>query len=507
MGALESHRHSHRDSKMSNYRLDHCHQKRVDLQHLRDELERYLSDENLNRDPVFQELVLSDPDGWIPFDKLLECHKIKRIGAYDEDIRACLKGSDKLEAMGEGDDAACLRRVHPYVMSNDVRRTCDLPSCPEPSTRATTVAQSRYTATQGRISESTYTPAMHHHQPNNWNPPGCRSVVSTERSYAQHTEGPESCNRAYGRKGGREKGGHMVDGPKGGKKGAYAAGDAQSRAGRCTEGGESCGGDEIYKGKNSKGGGGHAGRENDGVRDKRAANAGAAEYAQPSGQDGNGKSGFEGFVAYEHKNEKNTYYAHNTAAHLPVELESQEINYGGAQQGEYGYHGNEWKEETATNKWKEEKAANNWKEEKAANNWKEEKATNNWKEEKATNNWTQVKQYGEETTRNFQQQQKESSNYLKAPEKNCAQPASVASTTEELEQEQYDQYDYDAEPHSLVVGKTYTARGAWNQYGEEGEDYLIIKEGECVKLLQMTEGWADCESKNGRGYYPPDYLE
>eukprot|EP00397_Hematodinium_sp_SG-2012_P049590 GEMP01057241.1.p1 GENE.GEMP01057241.1~~GEMP01057241.1.p1 ORF type:complete len:468 (+),score=135.13 GEMP01057241.1:75-1478(+) len=145
--ALDDHRSGRMVFRNRTFRLEHCHPKRVDIHALREQIEYAFSDENLARDPLFQELITKDHAGWIHFDDLQQCHKIKRLGAYDEDVQLAMKSSDVVEVCDNH-----LRRCAPFVLDGhaDCRRMCTLEEgrCPEPSelrsTRPSLARNSRF---------------------------------------------------------------------------------------------------------------------------------------------------------------------------------------------------------------------------------------------------------------------------------------------------------------------------------------------------------------------------
>ena len=64
---------------------------------IKEQIEYYLSDENLKRDSFFHEKISEDSDGYIDLDFLLKCNKIKKAGWTKEEIKEAIKLSDKIE--------------------------------------------------------------------------------------------------------------------------------------------------------------------------------------------------------------------------------------------------------------------------------------------------------------------------------------------------------------------------------------------------------------------------
>lgn len=78
---------------------------------LRSTLEYYLSNDNLQKDQYFAELVRSEEDGFIPIKHFLVCPKIRRLRAGRLDIRKAVEESDVLAMNDKGD---MVRRLKPY---------------------------------------------------------------------------------------------------------------------------------------------------------------------------------------------------------------------------------------------------------------------------------------------------------------------------------------------------------------------------------------------------------
>jgi len=64
---------------------------------IKEQIEYYLSDTNLEHDSFFHNKISQDPNGYLDLDILLKCNKIKNAGWTIEDIKAGIKLSDKIE--------------------------------------------------------------------------------------------------------------------------------------------------------------------------------------------------------------------------------------------------------------------------------------------------------------------------------------------------------------------------------------------------------------------------
>ena len=62
-----------------------------------EQIEYYLSDENLKVDSFFHQKISEDSNGYIDLNFLLKCNKCKKAGWTIDDLKEALKSSDKLE--------------------------------------------------------------------------------------------------------------------------------------------------------------------------------------------------------------------------------------------------------------------------------------------------------------------------------------------------------------------------------------------------------------------------
>lgn len=69
---------------------------------LRQQVEYYMSDKNLEKDGFFYEKVLNDDGGYIDLDLILNCNKIKALNATKDSIGAAIKNSTEVELSAEG---------------------------------------------------------------------------------------------------------------------------------------------------------------------------------------------------------------------------------------------------------------------------------------------------------------------------------------------------------------------------------------------------------------------
>ena len=64
---------------------------------IKEQVEYYLSDENLKNDSFFHQKISEDANGYIELDFLLKCNKIKKAGWKKEELVEGIKLSDKIE--------------------------------------------------------------------------------------------------------------------------------------------------------------------------------------------------------------------------------------------------------------------------------------------------------------------------------------------------------------------------------------------------------------------------
>ena len=74
-------------------------QKKEDLKNIeiKEQIEYYLSDQNLEKDSFFHQKISEDPNGYIELDFILKCNKCKKAGWTKDEIKEAIKTSDKLE--------------------------------------------------------------------------------------------------------------------------------------------------------------------------------------------------------------------------------------------------------------------------------------------------------------------------------------------------------------------------------------------------------------------------
>jgi len=76
------------------------------LSEIQKQVEYYLSDENLKRDEFFYNIIKESPNATVPVDTLLNCNKLKKLGATKENVVEALAKSDKLKIV----DASGVKR-------------------------------------------------------------------------------------------------------------------------------------------------------------------------------------------------------------------------------------------------------------------------------------------------------------------------------------------------------------------------------------------------------------
>ena len=67
------------------------------IEEIKEQMEYYMSDENLKRDSFFHQKISEDSNGYLDLDYLLKCNKCKKAGWAKEDLKEAIKISDKLE--------------------------------------------------------------------------------------------------------------------------------------------------------------------------------------------------------------------------------------------------------------------------------------------------------------------------------------------------------------------------------------------------------------------------
>ena len=71
---------------------------------IKEQIEYYLSDENLKHDSFFHQKISADPNGYLYLDELLKCNKIKKAGWTKEDLRGGIEQSTLIELDKETKD-------------------------------------------------------------------------------------------------------------------------------------------------------------------------------------------------------------------------------------------------------------------------------------------------------------------------------------------------------------------------------------------------------------------
>ena len=69
---------------------------------IKEQIEYYLSDKNLEKDSFFHQKISEDPNGYLDLDLLLKCNKIKNAGWTIDEIKEGIKLSENIELDGEG---------------------------------------------------------------------------------------------------------------------------------------------------------------------------------------------------------------------------------------------------------------------------------------------------------------------------------------------------------------------------------------------------------------------
>ena len=69
---------------------------------IKEQIEYYLSDKNLQNDSFFHNKISEDPNGYLDLDLLLKCNKIKNAGWTIDEIKEGIKLSESIELDVEG---------------------------------------------------------------------------------------------------------------------------------------------------------------------------------------------------------------------------------------------------------------------------------------------------------------------------------------------------------------------------------------------------------------------
>ena len=67
------------------------------LNDIKNQMEYYLSDENLKKDQFFHQKITSDSEGYIDLDYFLKCNKVKNAGWTKEELKEGINESKELE--------------------------------------------------------------------------------------------------------------------------------------------------------------------------------------------------------------------------------------------------------------------------------------------------------------------------------------------------------------------------------------------------------------------------
>ena len=91
-----------------------------DMAALKKQIEYYLSDANLKHDKFFHTKISENAEGWLAFEHILACNKVKVLTTKNDDIVTALKESAELETNENGD---AVRRKSPLpAFEGEVKR-------------------------------------------------------------------------------------------------------------------------------------------------------------------------------------------------------------------------------------------------------------------------------------------------------------------------------------------------------------------------------------------------
>lgn len=64
---------------------------------VRQQVEYYFSDKNLERDAFFHNKISSDKEGWVDLDLIMNCNKIKELTTDPEEVTKACQDSTEVE--------------------------------------------------------------------------------------------------------------------------------------------------------------------------------------------------------------------------------------------------------------------------------------------------------------------------------------------------------------------------------------------------------------------------
>ena len=67
------------------------------MKNIREQIEYYLSDENLSRDKFFREQIMTYKEGWVLISYFLNCNKIKLMNTTVTEVAEAIADSTKVE--------------------------------------------------------------------------------------------------------------------------------------------------------------------------------------------------------------------------------------------------------------------------------------------------------------------------------------------------------------------------------------------------------------------------
>lgn len=107
-------------------------QKQADIRNLDQEaikrqIEYYFSDENLSHDKFFNELITSDEHGYVSFDTILKCQRIKNLKATQQSLLDAINDSTELETNEASTSVRRKNNKHPPPLKSKKAKNNALP--------------------------------------------------------------------------------------------------------------------------------------------------------------------------------------------------------------------------------------------------------------------------------------------------------------------------------------------------------------------------------------------
>jgi len=101
------------------------------MEAIKQQVEYYLSDTNLRHDKFFHDFISSASEGYVPFDVLLKCKKLRNLTTSPDEIKQAIRSSAEVEM---NSDQTAVRRVDSRPLPPLTRKKEKQAAVPEPPT-------------------------------------------------------------------------------------------------------------------------------------------------------------------------------------------------------------------------------------------------------------------------------------------------------------------------------------------------------------------------------------